>query len=541
MLVRAAALLCASLQLSAAAQCVVTPHVDRHLIRSAMDASLHPTLGWILSPGCSAEQTSVRVALNDGTGKQIWASQPLTTNQSSSVPWETWMRGASSDLRSLAEGTTYSVEVAVTLADGQGQRDWSAPTAFHTQLKPAHYAHSLPLWSSNTSAEFVMLRREITPPTGPHEQLYLSISAKPSPDWHKPHGRNSSHLLCSYKLWLDGVPLGVGPGRIVGGAIPVDTYNMTSLLLRGADSSILAIEAFYRSNPKPDEEGGADPDDRGGVLALLHDGANHTVSGGAAGWQALDATAAFRPTVGPRGNGEGDGSYTQVIENIDARAYPHGWRGSNFDDSAWTEPATRPPFGSGVAAKEALPVAMRALPAAKFSMLSPSASASSSSGGSYRYVIDFGRNFQGHVNLSFAGGSAGQQVTVRLGEQLLVNGSVKYHSESNNVWDCGDWTLSGKPGHVDNFVPHEYVEFRWAEVINAPEPPSHTRISGWQVHYPFNADLNEEEPAPASDSRGVTAFRSSSESLDAVWELTRHTIDAAALDLNTDSVSQHTN
>ena len=59
-----------------------------------------------------------------------------------------------------------------------------------------------------------------------------------------------------------------------------------------------------------------DPDDRGGVVALLHDGSNKTVPGGASSWQVLDATPAFRPTLGlnwsPKGDGAGDGSYTQV-------------------------------------------------------------------------------------------------------------------------------------------------------------------------------------------------------------------------------------
>ena len=241
------ALLCLG---GAASQCVVTPHVDRHLIRNAMDASLHPTLGWTLSPSCgSAAQTNVRVVLNDATGKAIWNSRLLTTNRSSAVDWGTWMDGASFQYRGLTEGTTYSVQVAVTLADGQGQRDFSAPTAFHTQLTPAQYDASLPMWAANTSAKFVMFRREVA--TGPHEQIYLSISAKPSPDWHLPHGRNTSHLLCAYKLWLGGVPLGVGPGRMVGGAIGVDTYNLTSLLRSGPDSSVLAIEAFCEPRASP--------------------------------------------------------------------------------------------------------------------------------------------------------------------------------------------------------------------------------------------------------------------------------------------------
>ena len=34
-----------------AAECEVTPMVDRHMLRPAMDASLRPSLSWTLSPG----------------------------------------------------------------------------------------------------------------------------------------------------------------------------------------------------------------------------------------------------------------------------------------------------------------------------------------------------------------------------------------------------------------------------------------------------------------------------------------------------------
>ena len=130
----------------------------------------------------------------------------------------------------LAAGTTYGVQVAITLDDGQGQRDWTEPEWFHTQLAPAQYQAVLPIWAPNASAQFVMLRRQLHKPSAAGQETYLSISAKPSPDWKLPHGENISHLLCGYKLWVNGLPLGAGPGRIVGGAIPVDTFNLTALL-----------------------------------------------------------------------------------------------------------------------------------------------------------------------------------------------------------------------------------------------------------------------------------------------------------------------
>ena len=59
--------------------------------------------------------------------------------------------------------------------------------------------------------------------------VYLAVTAKPSPDWLLTHGNNSSKLLGAYKLWVDGQPLGVGPGRKIGGSVLVDTYNLTTI------------------------------------------------------------------------------------------------------------------------------------------------------------------------------------------------------------------------------------------------------------------------------------------------------------------------
>ena len=564
---------------AAAAACTARPNVDRHLLRNAMDASLRPTLGWTLSPACGeAKQTAFRVALFRSSG-ETWHSSLVSSNKSDAVPWSSWMDGAD-PVPQLAPGTTYAVSVAPTLDGGQGQLDWSDPVRFHTQLLPSQYEASAPMWAPDASAQFVMLRRLLPPQPKDGGEVYLSVAAKPSPDWTLPHGRNTSHLLCAYKLWVNGVPLGAGPGRIVGGAIPVDTFNLTSLLAAGPNPAVVAIEAYYLSNQQESKErGGGDPDDRGGVVALLMDGNNQILPTDAESWKAFDATAAFAPSRGANGHGGGTGSYLQPHENIDGRLYPQGWRESGF--GGFTSPAaTRPAFASGLAAKEALPVSLRNIAAKSFHILtSPDAArsdASSSGGGAtFRYVVDFGRNFQGHVNISFGtgtgtgtgggGGSGGQNVIVRLGEQLLVNGSVKYLAESNNHWE-DVWTLSGGlgkrgtvGGKTESFVPHEYSEFRWAEVIGAPEPPSHATVRGWQVHYPFDGNLNEEPAAAAAAATaaaagrdgetpmaGLTVFTSSatrpngtggpgSQPLQQVWELVRHTINVAALDLNTDS------
>lgn len=324
---------------------------------------------------------------------------------------------------------------------------------------------------------------------------------------------------------MNGAPLGAGPGRSVGGAVALDTYNVTALLRR-AGPNVLAVEAYYGPRPK----GRNDSDDVGGVLAVVHDG---TGTEHGAEWRAFDATPAFRPTLclfgaaGCKGgDGAGTGSYAQPHENIDARAYPQGWRGAGYDDAAddgWGAAAGRAAFADGVAAKRAMPVALRDVAAVRFDALPSPA-------GSFRYVVDFGRELQGHVNISFASGAAGREVVVRLGEQLLANGSVRWQSLTHNQWS-DTWTLAAGE---QSFVPHEYCEFRWAEVIGAPEPPTPARVRGWAVHYPFDGELGE-GGATTTGVRGLTEFSSSDPGINAVWGLVKHTIVAASLDLNTDS------
>ena len=117
---------------------------------------------------------------------------------------------------------------------------------------------------------------------------------------------------------MNGIPLGVGPGRKVGNAIPVDTYNLTALL-RPRQQNVLAIESYYRSDAEND------PDNMGGVLAILFDGTGNVSTEKPNDlWKGFDATAAFSPDLGGRGVGAGTGNYFEPYENFDMRLYPKG-------------------------------------------------------------------------------------------------------------------------------------------------------------------------------------------------------------------------
>ena len=311
----------ASASVAEEAECSVVPHVDRHMARSALDASFtSPVLGWRLSPACGAEQTHFRVTILHHNGNAFWSGSTVRSNRSQALPISLW--SADGTAPRLAPATHYSVAVAVTLqgADHELWSTESTPTPFVTALSAAQLHSGSPMWSGNTAAQFILLRRMLPPTRG--ARTYLSITANPTPDWNRPEEHNSSHLLGAYKLWVNGVPLGAGPGRMVGEKMAVDSYNLTGLL--HGESDVVAVEAYYRANYQQSPQQGSplhadhrasDSDDRGGVLVWLHYGNGELEEGEADQWRVFDATAAFSPTILP-GRGAGTNVYIQPHENI---------------------------------------------------------------------------------------------------------------------------------------------------------------------------------------------------------------------------------
>ena len=72
------------------------------------------------------------------------------------------------------------------------------------------------------------------------------------------------------------------------------------------------------------------------------------------------------------------------------------------------------------------------------------------------YVVDFGGIIQGGLNVTFATGHAGQQVTVFAGETLYADGSVKWWEDNLNDTEYRDvWTL--REGR-QTITSHEYFD-----------------------------------------------------------------------------------
>jgi hypothetical protein len=128
------------------------------------------------------------------------------------------------------------------------------------------------------------------------------------------------------------------------------------------------------------------------------------------------------------------------------------------------------------------------------------------------FVADFGRELQGGLRLSVGDGVAGTTAHIACGESIQ-------ETTVGTTWGWEfDWTL--RDG-VQVLEQHKYMECRWASLSFTPAAPSNFTLSGWKVHYPWDG--------------ADTAFASSNATLNAVWEISRYTLEAASLDTYTDS------
>lgn len=148
------------------------------------------------------------------------------------------------------------------------------------------------------------------------------------------------------------------------------------------------------------------------------------------------------------------------------------------------------------------------------------------------YFIDFGKAWFGTVLLDFPQPEEGRRVTVRLGEARLdaatvhpkPGGSVRFQEHVLTMragatrhrieptWSPPGWMKEGwipLPEWVGKVMP-----FRYVEVLNAPEPFTAANIRQLVFHVDFNDD--------------AAHFTSSSQVLNDIWEMCKHTIKATS-------------
>ena len=211
-----------------------------------------------------------------------------------------------------------------------------------------------PIWAPSSSSAlppvFVMCRTEFATKPSPARltAAVAFVTAQQSPfcqpdprlatnDYGAclPHGGTSQpKLFGGYKLFINGVLAGMGPGRRVNQTQGVDVIDVTSAVRAGGRKNAIGLQG-YHSNAFT----GDDP--RLLLHLVLHygDGSTGSVStGGSASsqtsWSALDATPIFNPS-GSSGAWAGSSGFPH--ESIDMRRYPSGWTEPGFDEGQGKE------------------------------------------------------------------------------------------------------------------------------------------------------------------------------------------------------------
>lgn len=294
-----------------------------------------------------------------------------------------------------------------------------------------------------------------------------------------------------YELSVDGAPAGHGPAFAYPAHQLYQTLDVTPAFT-GVLEHVVALTARWYG------AGQGRPAARGGVLAKIvvdyADGTSAVLATGPAWktrraeWRAPDApvsAANFR-------NGEGI-----PVETVDARETPVGWMLRGYDDSGWTPavdlgPHPTPPWTGPLTAQETA-IAEILTPPVSVRMLAPG-----------RVVADFGKVIAGRPRLTFADGAAGTTVTVKTDYRTLADGSLSGFAQSTKM----DYTYVRRGGR-EVFDPYGYLGFRYVQVDVPPgaSPPEQIGvILRWS----------------ATDETRLAHFQSTDETLNAVWDLARH-------------------
>lgn len=190
----------------------------------------------------------------------------------------------------------------------------------------------------------------------------------------------------------------------------------------------------------------------------------------------------------------------------------------------------------------------------------------------YSYLVDYGQEFMGGVNISFIGSiPPNSTVLIQLGEELLPNGQVKVptradenytsrwtlvpvsSSNDNNYNNEENYNSTASPNANIGLVQHEFIQFRFAQIIGSPVPLTMNNIQAWVVQHPFlgtgknpyEFECSTSTPnvqtygrssvTPSNPQTLYGYFASSDPYLDAVFNMTAYSAISSSLDINVDS------
>ena len=278
-----------------------------------------------------------------------------------------------------------------------------------------------------------------------------------------------------YKLYVNGQLVAQGPAPAYIEHYYYNTVDITRYLHPG--DNVLAVHLYYQGLLNRVWNSA---DGRFGLACdLVGVRANGTVASRfEPGWR-YSVTDAY-------GMGDTVGYETQYLENFDSRRWDEDWAGEGFDDASWKPMVVAPwadyklsPQPTKMLELHRLaPAGMQTLDAANFADTPQDAAAAGSV-----VRIDFGREVTATLAL-VAHGHAGQQVTVRCGEELNDDGSVRFDMRCNCRYE-ETWTLAEGTCTLDQY---DYKAFRYVELL-VPRGVELRGIHALERHYPLDKSL----------------------------------------------------
>lgn len=297
-----------------------------------------------------------------------------------------------------------------------------------------------------------------------------------------------------YELYVNGKLVGKGPAYHYPQYQYYNGFDITDYIKPGESNQFAIFNHFFGG-------GQGRPKSARGVImkAVVHytDGTNTVIA--TDGTWVQSRAKAWMPDQPHRNRGEGVG----YVEKIDAAEILPDWNKPGFDDSSWEKVTVigphpvkpwmgklRPDF-TRIEEHVIKPVSIDRLEDGK-------------------YLVDLGKVYSGMPRINFTGGTAGDTVQMQGGYMLDSGGKIdpKKNQKTNLKYYA---VLSGESF---TFAPIEYMGMRYFEIDNPPMPVTKDNFS-FVVRY---GKMDET----------ASSFESSNETLNAVWDLMKHSLTVCA-------------
>ena len=257
-----------------------------------------------------------------------------------------------------------------------------------------------------------------------------------------------------YKLFINGRFVAQGPAPSYHFQYCYNEIDVTPYLIQG--KNVIAVHTLYQGLINRVWQSG---DGRHGMICdLVIDGTIHVSS---------DESFLVQKHSGYTELGVTGKHQTQFLERYDSRAEEAGFERPEFDDSKWQ-------FASVCQYDDHVTVSQKTH-ALVFETIHPLQATQSNA----RFLYDFGANYVGYLHAKVKG-SCGDTVTLRFGQELNSDGSLRFDMRANCKYE-EEWILSDGVCELDQF---DYKVFRYAE-LELPNDVKTEEISLCARHYPF--------------------------------------------------------